>query len=70
MSVFAALALLLARLFLVLMFLTAGLTKLLDRAESRRALVEFGVWPSLVIPLGVILPVAELVTAVALIPEF
>jgi Methylamine utilisation protein MauE len=46
----------------------AGVTKLADRAGSKQALVDFGVPASLAVPLGVLLPLAELAVAVALIP--
>jgi methylamine dehydrogenase accessory protein MauD len=61
-------ALLVARVLLVLVFGVAGVTKLADRAGSNKALVDFGVPASLAAPLGVLLPLAELAVAVALIP--
>jgi methylamine dehydrogenase accessory protein MauD len=61
-------ALLVARVLLVLVFSMAGVTKLADSAGSKRALVDFGVPASLAVPLGVLLPLAELAVAVALIP--
>ena len=61
-------ALLVARVLLVLVFSVAGVTKLADRAGSKQALVDFGVPASLAVPLGVLLPLAELAVAVALIP--
>jgi peroxiredoxin len=64
----ATLALLGARLLLAFVFIVAGVGKLLDLAGSRRALAEFGVPASLANPLGVVLPLAELGTALALIP--
>jgi peroxiredoxin/uncharacterized membrane protein YphA (DoxX/SURF4 family) len=60
--------LLLARLLLAVVFVVAGLAKLADRAGSRQALLDFGVPASLVAPLAVLLPLAELAVAVALIP--
>src|SRR5438128_211981 len=60
--------LLLARLLLAMVFVVAGLAKLVDRAGSRQALIDFGVPARLVTPLVVLLPLAELVVAVALIP--
>ena len=61
-------ALLLARLLLAAVFVVAGLAKLADREGSREALVGFGVPEPLARPFGVVLPAAELVVAVALIP--
>src|SRR5215203_5305050 len=60
-------ALLVARVLLVSVFIVAGVTKLADRAGSKKALVDFGVPASLAAPLGVLLPLAELAVAVALI---
>ena len=57
-----------ARLVLVAVFATAGVAKLLDRPGSRDALRGFGV-PARLVPAGVILlPLAEIGTAVALVP--
>src|SRR5437764_13665199 len=56
------------RLLLVAVLTVAGLAKLVDRAGSRRALAEFGIPATLVSPLATLLPLAELVVAVALIP--
>ena len=61
-------ALLAARVLLVSVFIVAGVTKLADRAGSKKALVDFGVPASLAAPLGVLLPLAELAVAAALIP--
>jgi thiol-disulfide isomerase/thioredoxin/uncharacterized membrane protein YphA (DoxX/SURF4 family) len=61
-------ALALARLLLAAVFVVAGLAKLMDRAGARRALVDFGVPPSLSTSLGVLLSLVELAVAVALIP--
>ena len=60
--------LLIARLLLALVFATAGVAKLADRAGSRRAIVDFGVPAYLAAPLGILLPLAELAVAAALIP--
>ena len=60
--------LLLARLLLAVVFVVAGLAKLVDRAGSQQALIDFGVPARLVTPLAVLLPLAELAVAVALIP--
>src|SRR5262249_5153225 len=55
------------RLGLAAVFSIAGVAKLRDRNGSRRALVEFGA-PSATAPAGaVLLPIAELTTAVALV---
>ena len=61
-------ALLVARLLLAVVFFTAGLAKLADRGGSRNAVAAFGIPGALAGPLALILPLAELVTAVALIP--
>jgi uncharacterized membrane protein YphA (DoxX/SURF4 family) len=54
------------QLLLAVVFATAGVGKLLDRAGSRTALAAFGV-PEAVVPVAsVLLPAAELATAVAL----
>src|SRR5437016_3876416 len=63
-----SLILLLTRLLLAGVFLVAGFAKLADRAGSRQALLDFGVPSLLVTLLGVLLPLAELVVAVALLP--
>lgn len=60
--------LLLARLLLAAVFVVAGLAKLADRKGSRQAMRDFGVPSRLAGPLGILLPIAELVVAVALIP--
>src|SRR5437762_2593121 len=63
-----AIALLIARLLLAAVFLVAGLAKLTDLAGSRQALRDFGVPAVLANPFGVVLPLGELVVAVALVP--
>jgi len=63
-----SLVLLLARVFLVAVFLTAGLAKLADLAGSRKALRDFGVPGVLAAPFGLLLPLGELAVAVALLP--
>ncbi|HEX4946012.1 MAG TPA: MauE/DoxX family redox-associated membrane protein [Blastocatellia bacterium] len=60
--------LLLARLVLFFVFGVAGISKLADREGSRRALTGFGVPDALTTPLAWLLPVAEILVAVALIP--
>ena len=62
-------ALLIARLLLALVFVIAGVAKLADRAGSRQAIADFGAPISIVAPLGVFLPLAELAVAAALIPS-
>ncbi|MFL5990399.1 MAG: MauE/DoxX family redox-associated membrane protein [Rubrobacteraceae bacterium] len=57
-----------ARLLLVGVFVVAGIAKLSDREGSRKAVAGFGVPPYLAAPIGILLPLAELVVAVALIP--
>ncbi len=62
------LVLLLARLLLTGVFVVAGLAKLADLSGSRKAVRDFGV-PERVAPVfGVLLPIMELVAAVALLP--
>src|SRR3954454_14585054 len=56
-----------ARLFLAAVFATAGAAKLFDLPGNRDALRGFGVPEPLVRPIGVLLPLAELSTAVALV---
>jgi peroxiredoxin/uncharacterized membrane protein YphA (DoxX/SURF4 family) len=58
---------LLARGLLVLVFVTAGVAKLLDLQGSRQALEGFGVPRRLVPGAAILLPLAELATAVALV---
>jgi thiol-disulfide isomerase/thioredoxin/uncharacterized membrane protein YphA (DoxX/SURF4 family) len=60
--------LLLARLILAVVFGIAGIAKLADPAGSRKSIADFGVRKSLAIPLAWLLPLAELVCAVALLP--
>ena len=62
-----ALVLLIARLVLVVVFLVAGLAKLADLKGSQQAVHDFGVPARLATPLGTLLPLAELVVAVALL---
>jgi hypothetical protein len=56
-----------ARLLLTLAFGTSGRVKLADQGGSRHALIDFGVRGALVTPLGVLLPLDELIVAVALL---
>jgi thiol-disulfide isomerase/thioredoxin/uncharacterized membrane protein YphA (DoxX/SURF4 family) len=65
--VFLGAAILGVRLFLSGVFLVAGTAKLFDRAGSRQALLDFGAPPWLASPLGALVPLAELTTAVALL---
>lgn len=60
--------LLFARLLLAAVFLASGLGKLFDLHGSRRAVRDFGVPTALAHPLGTLLPLAELLVAVALLP--
>ena len=60
--------LLIARLFLTLVFVVAGVTKLTDRPGSTQVLIDFGVPASLASLLGILLPLAELAVAASLIP--
>lgn len=59
---------LLSRLVLAVVFVVAGVAKLADRVGSRQALVHFGVPAALAAPGGTLLPLAELLVALALIP--
>lgn len=61
-------ALLLARLLLAVVFVIAGVAKLVDLKGSREAMRGFGLPVALANPAGVLLPLAELVVAIALIP--
>lgn len=58
--------LLTARLLLALVFVVAGLAKLIDSAGSRASMRDFGVPAFLARPLAVLLPLLELVCAAAL----
>jgi peroxiredoxin/uncharacterized membrane protein YphA (DoxX/SURF4 family) len=61
-------ALLLARLFLALVFGVAGISKIADPAGSRQALLDFGAPERFAPALARALPVAEMLAALALIP--
>lgn len=63
-----ALALLLARLLLAVVFAVAGLAKLADRQGSQQALHDFGLPAFLANPFGILLPLAELAVAITLVP--
>jgi peroxiredoxin/uncharacterized membrane protein YphA (DoxX/SURF4 family) len=62
------LVLLAARLLLAAVFALAGFGKLADPSGSRKSLVDFGVPPFLASPLALLLPVVELLCALALLP--
>ena len=51
------------RFLIAAIFLVASLSKFFDIAQSRRSLREFGVPPSLAEPLGIVLPLAEILVA-------
>lgn len=57
-----------ARLFLAGVFLISGAAKLVDQAGLRKTIVDFGLPQGTVRPLGLMLPLMELVLAVALLP--
>jgi peroxiredoxin len=57
-----------ARLVLAAVFVVSGLGKLADRPGSRQAMIDFGVPQFLAAPAGFLLPLAELATAILLIP--
>jgi peroxiredoxin/uncharacterized membrane protein YphA (DoxX/SURF4 family) len=59
-----------SRILLALVFILAGITKLADRAGTRKAVTDFGLPPWLISPVAILLPLAELAVAVALIPQF
>ncbi len=61
-------ALLIARVFLALIFALAGFTKVVDLARSRRTLIEFGVPEKLAGVAGSSLPFIEIMVAAALLP--
>src|SRR2546421_213973 len=63
-----AIAHLIARIILALVFAVGGVTKLADLPGSRRGLEEFGLSRALAVPLGTLLPVLEVAVAAALIP--
>jgi thiol-disulfide isomerase/thioredoxin/uncharacterized membrane protein YphA (DoxX/SURF4 family) len=58
----------LGRLVLMVVFLAAGVAKLLDRPGAQRAVADFGVPSVLAKPLAILLPVAEIAVALALAP--
>jgi methylamine dehydrogenase accessory protein MauD len=58
-----------ARILLAVVFATAGIAKLLDRRGTREALEGFGVPRFAQAPGAILLPLAELATAVALVPQ-
>src|SRR5215212_2512388 len=61
-------ALLIARLVLGAVFTLAGVAKLSDLKGSRKAITDFGVPTAIAVPLGLLLPLAELTVAATLIP--
>ena len=61
--------LLLARVVLAAVFAVAGIAKILDLAGSRKSLRDFGVPDALARPFGLLLPLVELICAVALLPD-
>lgn len=60
--------LLLARIVLAIVFLVAGIGKLLDLKGSKSAMLGFGLPDALATPAAVALPIVELLAAVLLIP--
>ncbi|MEK6320339.1 MAG: MauE/DoxX family redox-associated membrane protein [Acidobacteriota bacterium] len=60
--------LLVARVFLALVFGIAGIAKVADASGSRQAIIGFGVPEKLATPLSWCLPFAEILIALALIP--
>jgi thiol-disulfide isomerase/thioredoxin/uncharacterized membrane protein YphA (DoxX/SURF4 family) len=59
--------LLVARLLLAMVFIISGLAKIVDLRGSQKAVLDFGVPSFLAVPLGILLPLAELAVVVALI---
>jgi peroxiredoxin/uncharacterized membrane protein YphA (DoxX/SURF4 family) len=59
--------LLVLRIVFAAVFLVAGFAKLADLSGSQRAVRDFGVPAGLATPLGLLLPLAELVVAIALL---
>ena len=62
------LVLLIARLGLAAVFGVSGIAKLADREGSRKALAGFGIPEALTTPFAWLLPIAELIVALALLP--
>jgi thiol-disulfide isomerase/thioredoxin/uncharacterized membrane protein YphA (DoxX/SURF4 family) len=63
-----SIALLVCRLLLAALFISAGLAKIADVAGARRAAADFGLPCFLARPVGTLLPVLEVAAAVALVP--
>jgi uncharacterized membrane protein YphA (DoxX/SURF4 family) len=61
-------AVLVARVLLALVFAVAGAAKLADREGSRQAIIAFGLPSAIAVPLGLLLPLAELAVTIALMP--
>ena len=61
--------LIIARIALAVIFLVAGLAKLADPPGSRKSMVDFGVPKSLAGAFGLLLPIAEIMVAIALLPR-
>jgi peroxiredoxin/uncharacterized membrane protein YphA (DoxX/SURF4 family) len=57
------------QLLLAVVFATAGVAKLLDQPGSRKALMGFGIPESAASAVGMVLPLVELATAVALVVQ-
>jgi hypothetical protein len=64
-----AVTILAARLLLAAIFLLAGSTKLVDPAGSRKAFRDFGLPSALARPMVLLLPLLEILVALALIPN-
>lgn len=56
-----------ARVLLAVVFATAGVAKLLDQSGSRRTLADFGVPERMAGTAGLLLPLAEIATAIGLV---
>src|SRR5687768_10673641 len=61
-------AIVVGRFLLVAVFALAAIAKLADRAGSVRSMLQFGIPPVLARPFAFLLPVAELLCAILLVP--
>src|SRR5262245_60297445 len=59
---------LIARMVLAAVFAVAGITKLADRAGTRKSLADFGMPEIVASPVAILLPIMELACAAALVP--
>lgn len=59
-----------AQMILVIVFVLAGVTKLVDRTGILQAIVDFGFPRTLAQPFSILLPIIELTVAIILIPRY